>query len=43
MGSMEEFSLPVRLFMKTYRWRRIDPVPCTRLAKPLGRCRHHRA
>ena len=43
MGSMEEFSLPVRLFMKTYRWRRIDPVPCRRLAKPLGRCRHHRA
>ena len=39
MGSMEEFSLPVRLFMKAYRWRRIDPVPCTPLARPLSVCR----
>jgi D-proline reductase (dithiol) PrdB len=36
---MAEFSLPVRLFMKAYRWRRIDPVPYTPLAKPLSDCR----
>ncbi len=35
MGEMSEFSLPVRLFLKAYRWRRIDPVPWTPLRKPL--------
>ncbi len=35
MGEMSEFSLPVRLFLKAYRWRRIDPVPWAPLRKPL--------
>src|ERR1041385_3719844 len=36
MGNFSEFSLPVRLFLKAYPWRRIDPVPWTPLAKPLS-------
>ncbi|MFI5395770.1 MAG: glycine/sarcosine/betaine reductase selenoprotein B family protein [Candidatus Binatia bacterium] len=39
MGSIDEFSLPVRLFLKAYRWRRIDPVPWAPLAKSLSECR----
>ncbi len=39
MGSVDEFSLPVRLLLKTYPWRRIDPVPWTALNKPLAECR----
>lgn len=36
---LRELSLKHRLFVKTYRWRVIDPVPCTRLDKELGECR----
>lgn len=39
MGSIDEFSLPVRLFLRTYPWRRIDPVPWAPLRKPLSDCR----
>ena len=39
MGDIAEFSLPLRIFLKAYPWRRIDPVPWTPLAKPLQRCR----
>jgi D-proline reductase (dithiol) PrdB len=39
LGDLSEFSLPVRLFLKAYRWRRIDPVPWSPLRKPLGKCR----
>ena len=39
MGDLSEFSLKYRLFIKTYRWRRIDPVPWTPLKKPLKDCR----
>ncbi len=39
MGEFSEFSLGVRAFLKAYRWRRIDPVPWTPLAKPLSACR----
>ena len=39
MGSLNEFSLPVRLFLKTYAWRRIEPVPWKPLRKPLSQCR----
>ena len=39
MGDLNEFSLSLRLFLKAYRWRRIDPVPWTPLNKPLARCR----
>ena len=39
MGSTNEFTLRLRLFLKAYRWRRIDPVPWTPLRKPLAQCR----
>jgi len=39
MGSIQEFSLPVRLLLKAYRWRRIDPVPWSPLRKPLSESR----
>ena len=39
MGEMSEFTLGVRAFIKTYRWRRIDPVPWAPLSKPLSECR----
>ncbi len=39
MGDLSEFPLKTRLFLKTYPWRRIDPVPWTPLAKPLSECR----
>ena len=39
MGALEEFSLPIRLFLKVYPWRRINPVPWTPLRKPLRECR----
>lgn len=39
MGDVSEFSLSTRLFLKTYRWRRIDPVPCAPLRKPLNESR----
>ncbi len=39
MGAIDEFSLPLRLFLKAYPWRRIDPVPWTPLAKPVANCR----
>jgi D-proline reductase (dithiol) PrdB len=39
MGYMDEFSLDLRLYLKAYRWRRIDPVPWAPLDKPLSECR----
>jgi D-proline reductase (dithiol) PrdB len=39
MGELGEFSLVTRTFLRAYRWRRIDPVPWTPLAKPLADCR----
>jgi D-proline reductase (dithiol) PrdB len=38
MGDLSEFSFSVRLFLKSYPWRRIDPVPWTPLKKPLAQC-----
>ena len=39
MADLSELPLKYRLFLKTYRWRRIDPVPWTPLKKPLRECR----
>lgn len=39
MGDISEFPLKWRLFLKAYPWRRIDPVPWTRLRKPLAQCK----
>ncbi len=39
MAALADLPLSERLFLKAYRWRRIDPVPWTPLAKPLERSR----
>jgi D-proline reductase (dithiol) PrdB len=39
MAQLEDLSLPLRLFLKAYPWRRIDPVPWASLRKPLGESR----
>jgi D-proline reductase (dithiol) PrdB len=39
MATADELPLKVRLFLKAYPWRRIDPVPWTPLRKPLSQCR----
>lgn len=39
MGELSEFSLRWRVFLKAYRWRRIDPVPWAPPGKPLAECR----
>jgi D-proline reductase (dithiol) PrdB len=39
VGDVSEFSFATRMFLKAYRWRRIDPVPCAPLRKPLAESR----
>jgi D-proline reductase (dithiol) PrdB len=39
MGDLSEFSFGIRLFLKAYPWRRIDPVPWAPLRKPLNQSR----
>ncbi len=39
MGELKEFKLAVRLFLKAYRWRRIDPVPWTPLKRAVKHSR----
>ena len=39
MGEIAEFSLPVRIALRTYHWRRITPVPWAPVVKPLSECR----
>jgi D-proline reductase (dithiol) PrdB len=39
VGEIGEFSLRFRLFLRMYRWRRIDPVPWTPLRAPLAESR----
>lgn len=39
MGDLNEFSLKLRLFLKAYPWRRIDPVPWAAPARPLSQSR----
>ena len=39
VGNLGEFPFWMRMRLKTYRWRRIDPVPWTPLQKPLDQCR----
>ena len=38
MGDLNEFSLAVKLFLKAYPWRKIDPVPWAPRKKPLSEC-----
>ena len=39
MGEFNEFSLPVRTFLRAYRWQRLAPVPWAPCEKPLAQCR----
>lgn len=39
MAELSELSFTLRLFLKAYPWRRIDPVPWTPLTKPLAQCK----
>jgi D-proline reductase (dithiol) PrdB len=39
VGDLSEFALKYRLFLNTYQWRRIDPVPWTPLKKPVKNCK----
>jgi D-proline reductase (dithiol) PrdB len=39
LGELSEFSVGWRIFLKAYRWRRIDPVPWSPLRKPLAQSR----
>ena len=39
MGDVSEFSFATRMFLKAYPWRRIDPVPCAPMRKPLAESR----
>ena len=39
LGETSEFSLTIRLFLKTYQWRKVDPVPWAPLGKPLAQCK----
>jgi D-proline reductase (dithiol) PrdB len=39
MASFEELSFKDRALLRLYRFRRVEPVPWTPLARPLARCR----
>ena len=39
MGDMGEFSWRTRVFLTTYPWRRLDPIPWSPLRKPLSEAR----
>ena len=39
MGELAEFSLGLRVFLRAYPWRRVDPVPWTPLRRPLAESR----
>ena len=39
MGDLREFSAPIRMFLRAYPWRRIDPIPWAPLRKPLASAR----
>lgn len=39
VASLSELPFALRLFLRTYRWRQIDPVPYAPLGRPLGSAR----
>ena len=39
MGDLSEFPLKYKIFLRTYGWRRIDPVPWADVQKPLAASR----
>lgn len=36
MATVQELPLSARVFLAAYRWKRIDPVPCAPLQRPLS-------
>ncbi len=38
MAENRDLSITLRVFLKTYPWRKIDPVPVAKLVKPLSEC-----
>ena len=39
MAELKDLKFSYRLFVRTYKWRRVDPVPVARRDKPLSECR----
>jgi D-proline reductase (dithiol) PrdB len=39
MATLDELPLWLRTTLKVYAWRRVDPVPCSPLRKPIGQAR----
>jgi D-proline reductase (dithiol) PrdB len=39
MAHISDLALRHRLLLRTYHWRRVDPVPLAHLGKPLAACR----
>lgn len=39
MVKVRDLDLKLRLFMRAYRWRTLDPVPVTERSRPLPECR----
>ncbi len=39
MADVTALPLMLRTFLRAYPWRRVDPVPCARLEKPIAACR----
>ena len=39
VGDLSEFSLGVKVYLKAYRWRSIDPVPFSPMSKKLSEAR----
>jgi D-proline reductase (dithiol) PrdB len=39
MAELSEFPLKYKIFLRTYGWRKIDPVPWARVRKPLSESR----
>lgn len=39
MAQLRDLDPEVRVFMRIYPWRRLDPVPWSPLSKPLSECR----
>lgn len=39
MAKIADLRFKYRALMAAYRWRRVDPVPCTMLTKPVSDCR----
>lgn len=39
MGDLSEFPLKYKIFLRTYGWRRIDPVPWAAVRKPVAQSR----